>query len=104
MIHASAPSPAIRFTNAEYFIVPLRCARLGGFARCLLPSRSQCAILTRFPLRRSTSKGSMSRNIGGYLVELLAANGIDTVFGIPGVHNLELYRGLAAANMRHVLV
>jgi len=46
----------------------------------------------------------MSRNIGGYLVELLAANGIDTVFGIPGVHNLELYRGLTASNIRHVLV
>ncbi|GAC1330249.1 MAG: 5-guanidino-2-oxopentanoate decarboxylase [Steroidobacteraceae bacterium] len=46
----------------------------------------------------------MSRNIGGYLVELLAANGIDTVFGIPGVHNLELYRGLAATSIRHVLV
>lgn len=35
----------------------------------------------------------MSRSIGRYLVELLTANGIDTVFGIPGVHNLELYRG-----------
>jgi 5-guanidino-2-oxopentanoate decarboxylase len=46
----------------------------------------------------------MSRSIGCYLVELLAANDIDTVFGIPGVHNLELYRGLAAANVRHVLV
>jgi 5-guanidino-2-oxopentanoate decarboxylase len=46
----------------------------------------------------------MSRTIGCYLVELLAANGIDTVFGIPGVHNLELYRGLAAAQLRHVLV
>ena len=46
----------------------------------------------------------MSRSIGRYLVELLTANGIDTVFGIPGVHNLELYRGLAASNMRHVLV
>jgi 5-guanidino-2-oxopentanoate decarboxylase len=46
----------------------------------------------------------MSRNIGGYLVELLVANDIDTVFGIPGVHNLELYRGLTAANIRHVLV
>jgi 5-guanidino-2-oxopentanoate decarboxylase len=46
----------------------------------------------------------MSRNIGGYLVELLAKNGIDTVFGIPGVHNLELYRGLTASNLRHVLV
>jgi 5-guanidino-2-oxopentanoate decarboxylase len=49
-------------------------------------------------------KAKMSRSIGRYLVELLAANGIDTVFGIPGVHNLELYRGLAAENMRHVLV
>jgi 5-guanidino-2-oxopentanoate decarboxylase len=46
----------------------------------------------------------MSRSIGRYLVELLAANGIDTVFGIPGVHNLELYRGLAACGMRHILV
>ncbi|MDB6083725.1 MAG: decarboxylase [Gammaproteobacteria bacterium] len=46
----------------------------------------------------------MSRTIGCYLVELLAANDIDTVFGIPGVHNLELYRGLAASKLRHVLV
>jgi 5-guanidino-2-oxopentanoate decarboxylase len=47
----------------------------------------------------------MSRNIGAFLVELLAVNGIDTVFGIPGVHNLELYRGLRAGNgIKHVLV
>jgi 5-guanidino-2-oxopentanoate decarboxylase len=46
----------------------------------------------------------MSRNVGGYLVELLAANDIDTVFGIPGVHNLELYRGLTSTSIRHVLV
>ena len=46
----------------------------------------------------------MSRTIGCYLVELLAANDVDTVFGIPGVHNLELYRGLAASSVRHVLV
>ena len=46
----------------------------------------------------------MSRTIGCYLVELLAANDIDTVFGIPGVHNLELYRGLSASRLRHVLV
>jgi len=41
--------------------------------------------------------------VGRYLVETLAANGIDTVFGIPGVHNIELYRGLGLARMRHVL-
>src|SRR6204780_4515999 len=49
-------------------------------------------------------KVPMSRNVGGYLVELLAKNDIDTVFGIPGVHNLELYRGLTASTLRHVLV
>jgi 5-guanidino-2-oxopentanoate decarboxylase len=41
--------------------------------------------------------------IGRYVVETLAANGIDTVFGIPGVHNIELYRGLELARVRHVL-
>ncbi len=46
----------------------------------------------------------MSITVGRYLVGLLAANGIDTVFGIPGVHTLELYRGLADSKMRHVLV
>ncbi|MBV8342022.1 MAG: decarboxylase, partial [Gammaproteobacteria bacterium] len=42
-------------------------------------------------------------SVGRYLVESLAANGIHTVFGIPGVHNIELYRGLGLAGMRHVL-
>jgi len=42
----------------------------------------------------------MSRTIGTYLAELLVANEIDTVFGIPGVHNLELYRGIAANRVR----
>lgn len=38
------------------------------------------------------------------MAELLAVNGIDTVFGIPGVHTLELYRGLAReSRLRHVL-
>ena len=42
--------------------------------------------------------------VGEYLCEMLALNGIDTVFGIPGVHTLELYRGLARTSLRHVLV
>src|SRR5438309_2255960 len=46
----------------------------------------------------------MLRTTGCFLVELLAANGFGTVFGIPGVHNLELYPGLAACKLRHVLV
>ncbi len=46
----------------------------------------------------------MSMSVGRYLVELLAANDIDTAFGIPGVHTLELYRGLSGSGIRHVLV
>ncbi len=33
---------------------------------------------------------------------LLEAHGVDTVFGIPGVHTVELYRGLARSKIRHV--
>lgn len=42
--------------------------------------------------------------VGIRLVEGIAARGIDLVFGIPGVHTIELYRGLAAAQdrVRHV--
>ncbi|MEM7291190.1 MAG: thiamine pyrophosphate-binding protein, partial [Pseudomonadota bacterium] len=34
---------------------------------------------------------------------LLARYGVDTIFGIPGVHTLEFYRGLAEGSaLRHV--
>jgi thiamine pyrophosphate-dependent acetolactate synthase large subunit-like protein len=46
----------------------------------------------------------MSATVGTLLVDLLAANDVDTVFGIPGVHTLDLYRGIAASRLRHVLV
>ena len=39
---------------------------------------------------------------GQTLTLLLEAYGVDTVFGIPGVHTLELYKGLGAANIRHI--
>ncbi len=39
---------------------------------------------------------------GEALVHLLEAYGVDTVFGIPGVHTLDLYRGLAGSAIRHV--
>ena len=41
-------------------------------------------------------------SIGEELVSQLVARGVDTVFGIPGVHTLELYRGIAASGLRHV--
>jgi 5-guanidino-2-oxopentanoate decarboxylase len=42
--------------------------------------------------------------IGRYVIRLLEAYGVDLVFGIPGVHTLELYRGLEGSGIRHVLV
>lgn len=39
---------------------------------------------------------------GERLVELLEAYGIDTVFGIPGNHTVQLYRGLASSSLRHI--
>src|SRR5215472_9565723 len=47
--------------------------------------------------------GAAFRTVGRYVIETLAANGIDTAFGIPGVHNIELYRGLDSRRVRHVL-
>lgn len=44
-----------------------------------------------------------SWTVGRYVAETLLANGVDTAFGIPGVHNIELYRGIGAAHLRHVL-
>lgn len=43
-----------------------------------------------------------NRTLGLYLLEALQAHGITHVFGIPGVHNIELYRGLPGSPMRHV--
>jgi 5-guanidino-2-oxopentanoate decarboxylase len=43
------------------------------------------------------------RTCGEALVALLEDYGIDTVFGIPGVHTIELYRGLGDRSLRHVL-
>jgi acetolactate synthase-1/2/3 large subunit len=42
------------------------------------------------------------KKLGHYLVEALEAAGVRHVFGIPGVHNLELYRGLEGASLRHI--
>ncbi len=39
---------------------------------------------------------------GEVLVRMLEAYGVDTVFGIPGVHTVELYRGLPRTRIRHV--
>jgi 5-guanidino-2-oxopentanoate decarboxylase len=39
---------------------------------------------------------------GTQLMHLLRAHGVDTIFGMPGVHTLEAYRGIEAAGIRHI--
>ncbi len=41
---------------------------------------------------------------GAALVAALERNGVDVVFGIPGVHNLEIYRHLSGSAIAHVAV
>ncbi|CTQ70631.1 5-guanidino-2-oxopentanoate decarboxylase [Roseibium alexandrii] len=46
--------------------------------------------------------GVVEKTVGEALIDLLEINGVDTVFGIPGVHTVELYRGLASSSIRHI--
>lgn len=39
---------------------------------------------------------------GEALIRLLTDYGVDTVFGIPGAHTLDIYRGISNSNVRHV--
>lgn len=41
-------------------------------------------------------------SVGERLIRGLEARGVEVVFGIPGVHTIELYRGLAGSPIRHV--
>ncbi len=42
-------------------------------------------------------------NVATALIDLLAEYGVDTVFGIPGVHTLEFYRHLSNSALTHVV-
>lgn len=44
-----------------------------------------------------------TRPLGAQISHMLKARGIDTIFGIPGVHNQEMYRGIEEAGITHVL-
>ncbi|MEO0635319.1 MAG: 5-guanidino-2-oxopentanoate decarboxylase [Pseudomonadota bacterium] len=43
-----------------------------------------------------------SNTLGEYLIRCLEACDTDYVFGIPGVHTVSLYRGLAVSSIRHI--
>ncbi len=44
----------------------------------------------------------MTLSVGQALVAGLRDRGVEVVFGIPGVHTIELYRGLPGSGIRHV--
>ncbi|WP_409976952.1 5-guanidino-2-oxopentanoate decarboxylase [Afifella sp. JA880] len=48
------------------------------------------------------TQDAMEASTGEALITLLEKYDVDVVFGIPGVHTAELYRGLAGSKVRHV--
>ncbi|MEX3017909.1 5-guanidino-2-oxopentanoate decarboxylase [Gymnodinialimonas hymeniacidonis] len=42
------------------------------------------------------------KTVGEALIAHLEKRGVDTIFGIPGVHTVEMYRGLADSAIRHI--
>ena len=42
------------------------------------------------------------QTVGEKLVDLLSDYGVDLVFGIPGTHSIELYRGLGSGKIEHI--
>ena len=45
----------------------------------------------------------MKRPLGAQISHALKDRGVDVIFGIPGVHNQEMYRGIEEAGITHVL-
>ncbi|WP_299729722.1 thiamine pyrophosphate-binding protein [uncultured Tateyamaria sp.] len=45
----------------------------------------------------------MERPLGAQISHMLKDRGVDVIFGIPGVHNQEMYRGIEEAGITHVL-
>lgn len=49
------------------------------------------------------NNSTTTRALGAQISHMLKSRGVDVIFGIPGVHNVELYRGIEEAGIRHVL-
>ena len=43
------------------------------------------------------------RPLGAQISHMLKSRGVDVIFGIPGVHNQEMYRGIEEAGITHIL-
>ncbi len=45
----------------------------------------------------------MTRPLGAQISHMLKDRGVEVIFGIPGVHNQEMYRGIEEAGLTHIL-
>ncbi|MEZ5714294.1 MAG: 5-guanidino-2-oxopentanoate decarboxylase [Paracoccaceae bacterium] len=45
----------------------------------------------------------MQRPLGAQISHMLKSRGVEVIFGIPGVHNIEMYRGIEEAGLTHIL-
>ncbi len=50
-----------------------------------------------------THETQARRPLGAQISHMLKDRGVDVIFGIPGVHNVEMYRGIEEAGITHVL-
>ena len=46
---------------------------------------------------------TQTRPLGAQISHMLKSRGVEVIFGIPGVHNQEMYRGIEEAGLTHVL-
>ncbi len=46
---------------------------------------------------------ALRRPLGAHISHMLKDRGVEVIFGIPGVHNQEMYRGIEEAGLTHVL-
>lgn len=58
--------------------------------------------MTDVSVKSPTGSGASRMTGGQAVVAALAAHGVDVAFGIPGTHNLEIYRHLGEHGVRHV--
>ncbi|MGB7240669.1 MAG: 5-guanidino-2-oxopentanoate decarboxylase [Sulfitobacter sp.] len=52
---------------------------------------------------QNTARSPQTRPLGAQISHMLKERGVDVIFGIPGVHNQEMYRGIEEAGITHVL-
>ena len=47
-------------------------------------------------------KASVNLTVGSAILPLLEQMGVKTIFGLPGVHTIEIYRGISKTRIRHI--